>query len=208
MVKTESEINYSRELRWNAPIEIEDDSQFEIAGMQEYPVRTWRVGQKQVKVVLVPSDEETYKYMIRELRAKYLEDHRLMRCQVPGKGGRLIRCPETNKCARCPWGVSPADRQSWLISLSAFCGDEEGEGACELPFASDSDTAGEAETAIFLEMLKVHLANVDRSLVPVLELKLAGYRVEEICRKLSIPQSTVYKRLGQIRKGAKEILTA
>lgn len=205
MEKSKSEVNLSTELSWKAPLEIEDDSQFEVAGMRDYPVRTWHVGEKPVKVVLVPSNQATYKYLIQQIRKKYLANYRLMRCQVLGKRGKLIRCPEENKCEDCPFHVNPEDRQSFLIDLSVFCVDEDGEYTGEIPFVSGSDTAGEAETAILYELLKVHLNNVDPSLVPVMELTRDGYAPKEISEKLGIPQPTVYKRLRQIREGISEV---
>lgn len=39
------------------------------------------------------------------------EWHRNSRCQIPGKHGILIRCPDSNKCSDCPFGVKAEDHR-------------------------------------------------------------------------------------------------
>lgn len=46
------------------------------------------------------------------------EWHRNSRCQIPGKPGILIRCPNSNKCSDCPFGVKAEDRQLTIVNYS------------------------------------------------------------------------------------------
>ena len=97
-----------------APIEIENEGQLEALGITKAQCCTWYVGEIGITVHLTPADEETYEYLLKSLRAKYLKEHRERRCQIPGKKKTLIMCPECNKCDACPfpeycdrWTASP-----------------------------------------------------------------------------------------------------
>ena len=46
------------------------------------------------------------------------EWHRNSRCQIPGKHNILIRCPDSNKCSDCPFGVKAEDRQLTIVNYS------------------------------------------------------------------------------------------
>ena len=39
-------------------------------------------------------------------------------CQVPNKHGILIRCPDSNKCSDCPFGVKAEDRRLTIVNYS------------------------------------------------------------------------------------------
>ena len=72
-------------------------------------------GTKRVTVHLTPSDEQTYRFLRDELRAKHRSEYRERRCMIPGKLKPLIPCPEKNSCKNCPY---PQCRDSQLPDLS------------------------------------------------------------------------------------------
>ena len=83
-----------------APIEIAKDKddrrqQLQSLGITHEQCRTWRIGTEQVLVHLTPSDEETYRFLLNELRRKHRNSYRESRCQVPGTLKPLIRCPDS-----------------------------------------------------------------------------------------------------------------
>lgn len=96
-----------------APIEIENEAQLEALGITKAQCCTWHVGEIGVTVHLTPTDRETFEYLQRDLRAKYLKIHREKRCQIPGKRRALIMCPECSRCDACPF---PEYRERWPSS--------------------------------------------------------------------------------------------
>lgn len=79
-------------------------------------VRLWHIGSETVKVYLTPSDEQTYRFLVKELRAKHRDGVRKSRCMVIGKRGKPIRCDERNRCSDCPFGRTPENREPQEIS--------------------------------------------------------------------------------------------
>ena len=49
--------------------------------------------------------EEVYDVLHRDSERQLIHMRRDGRCQVPGKRGKMIRCPEKNKCEKCPYGI-------------------------------------------------------------------------------------------------------
>lgn len=100
---------------FEAPIEIESADQLHAMGLTWDQCRTWYFGTKRVTVHLTPSDEQTYRFLRDELRAKHRSEYRELRCMIPGKLKSLIPCPEKNSCKNCPY---PQCRDSQLPDLS------------------------------------------------------------------------------------------
>ena len=100
---------------FEAPIEIESADQLHAMGLTWDQCRTWYFGTKRVTVHLTPSDEQTYRFLRDELRAKHRSEYRERRCMIPGKLKPLIPCPEKNSCKNCPY---PQCRDSQLPDLS------------------------------------------------------------------------------------------
>lgn len=76
--------------------------------------RTWYFGTKRVVVHLTPSDEQTYRFLRDELRAKHRNEYRERRCMILGKLKPLIPCPEKNSYKNCPY---PQHRDNQLPDL-------------------------------------------------------------------------------------------
>lgn len=100
---------------FEAPIEIESAGQLHAMGLTWDQCRIWYFGTKRVTVHLTPSDEQTYRFLRDELRAKHRSEYRERRCMIPGKLKPLIPCPEKNSCKSCPY---PQCRDSQLPDLS------------------------------------------------------------------------------------------
>ena len=63
---------------------------------------TWRrIGNRKCRVVMVDATEEEYKAYMAPIWAEIKREDRDGRCMVKGKNGRLIRCPESNRCEEC-----------------------------------------------------------------------------------------------------------
>ena len=61
---------------FEAPIEIESADQLHAMGLTWDQCRTWYFGTKRVTVHLTPSDEQTYRFLRDELRAKHRSEYR------------------------------------------------------------------------------------------------------------------------------------
>ena len=114
-VRTLNELRNQGKEVYAAPIEIEHGEQLESFGISWSQCKTWYIGNERVTVHLTPSDEGTYRFLIREMWARHREKYRSNRCMIPGKY-RLIRCPECNRCRNCPFPEYRDQRQPNIIS--------------------------------------------------------------------------------------------
>ena len=72
---------------------------------------TWRrICNRKCRVVMVDASEEEYKAYMAPIWAEIKREDRDGRCMVKGKNGRLIRCPEDNRCEKCKY-FSEASRE-------------------------------------------------------------------------------------------------
>lgn len=70
-----------------------------------------------IKTRIRPS-EALVKDLWNSINRQLNECHRNSRCQIPSKYGFLIRCPDSNKCSDCPFGVKAEDRQLTIVNYS------------------------------------------------------------------------------------------
>ena len=70
-----------------------------------------------IKTRIKPS-EALIKDLWNRINKQLNEWHRNSRCQISGKHGILIRCPDSNKCSDCPFGVKAEDRQLTIVNYS------------------------------------------------------------------------------------------
>lgn len=115
--ETKSVLENNGEPVYYLPIEINHPDQLETLGITRDQCRMWRIGREWKYVHLTPCDKETYTLLSRELWAQQSREYRNNRCMVPGKIKLVVRCPESNKCDACPFGMSPWNRQPNLISF-------------------------------------------------------------------------------------------
>lgn len=95
---------------------------------------TWRcIGNRKCRVVLVDASEEEYKAYMAPIWAEIKREDRDGRCMVKGKNGRLIRCPESNRCEECKHFSETSRERNKPASLSVLM-DEGAEPIAESPF--------------------------------------------------------------------------
>ena len=76
-------------------------------------------------VHFVPVDDEAvYKTYMQPLNAELKAAERAKRGLVPGKDGKLIRCPDGTDCNQCPYGYGPGKCKPFIISLDDLNGYE------------------------------------------------------------------------------------
>ncbi len=175
-----------------APIEIESADQLHALGATWDDCKTWRIGAKPVTVFLVPADEETRDFLLKELQTKYEHYSRRTRCLVPGVRKSLIICPERNHCDQCPYGRVKDPGASVPLSLDTLI-----EDGFEME-AGDS-TAAAAEASIELERILKRLYEVNPIYVRLVTLRAEGYTVEEITSIMHISRATFFCMQKEIR---------
>lgn len=179
-VRTLNELRNKGKEVYAAPIEIEHGDQLESLGISWSQCRTWYIGNERITVHLTPSDEETYRFLLGELRARHRDEYRNSRCMVPGKY-RLIRCPECNSCRRCPFPEYRDQRQSTVISW------EEGIES------ENREMADLYEAKVQYDEIRELMIREDPLIAEVFEMKAgAGMTVKEIAEILQITSRQVY----------------
>lgn len=178
--RTLNELRNNGKEVYAAPIEIEHSSQLESLGISWSQCRTWYIGNERITVHLTPSDEETYRFLLGELRARHRNDYRNSRCMIPGKY-HLIRCPECNSCRRCPFPEYRDQRQPTVISW-----DEGIE-------SQSREIADLYEAKVQYEEIRELMIQEDPLIAQVFELKEgSGMTVKEIAEILQITSRQVY----------------
>lgn len=186
-VRTLNELRNQGKEVYAAPIEIEHGDQLESLGISWSQCRTWYIGNERITVHLTPSDEETYRFLLGELRARHRDDYRNSRCMVPGKY-RLIRCPECNSCRKCPYPEYRDQRQPTVISW------DDG-------IESDSREMAELyEAKVQYEEIRELMIREDPLIAQVFELKEgSGMTVKEIADRLGLSIRQVYYYLQKVQ---------
>lgn len=179
-VRTLNELRNQGKEVYAAPIVIEHSSQLASLGISWRQCRTWYIGNERITVHLTPSDEETYRFLLGELRARHRDDYRNSRCMVPGKY-RLIRCPECNSCRRCPFPEYRDQRQPTVISW------DEG-------IESESREMAELyEAKVQYDEIRELMIREDPLIAEVFEMKAgAGMTVKEIADRIGLSIREIY----------------
>ena len=180
-----------------APIEIESADQLHALGATWDDCKKWKIGNEYITVFLVPSNQETRDFLIAELNSRYSRKYRGSRCILPGKRKAFVQCRTINSCSECPYGRQGDSRVPQILSLEAL----QSEG---FDPAMEDATSIDAENRVELERLFNRLKESDPQYLEVVCLKAAGYTLDEISDKLSIPRTTVHRMLKKIRQIAEK----
>ena len=153
---------------------------------------TWRrIGNRKCRVVLVEASEEEYKTYMAPIWAEIKREDRDGRCMVKGKNGKLIRCPESNRCEECKHFSEASRERNKPASLSVLM-DEGAEPAAE----------GSFEDVIYetiLEDLIAMLSEIKPKYGRIFRLLYDGATQQEMADELGIKQRTVSDDIKKIR---------
>lgn len=184
-----------------APIEIESEEQMTTLGITKKQSRKWDVMMQRVRVHLTPASPEVADVLLKDLRKKYRQDTRVKRCKVPGKSKPLIRCPESNSCADCPYPEYRDAYQPDNLSWDGLI-----ENGYQEPQAVDD--IEQAEIRILLEEVSTVISEANPKFTEAIELKERyGYTVKEITEIMDETERNVYyyiskaKEIGKLYKG-------
>lgn len=154
---------------------------------------TWRrIGNRKCRVVMVDGTEEEYKAYMEPIWAEIRRKNRDGRCMVKGKNGKLIRCPESNRCEACKRASEVCRERNTTASLS-FLVDEGAEPAAEGAFEDDIIY----ET--ILEDLVAMLSEIKPKYGQIFRLLYDGATQREMADELGIKRRTVSDDIKKIR---------
>ena len=154
---------------------------------------TWRrIGNRKCRVVMVDATEAEYKAYMEPVWVEIKREDRDGRCMVQGKNGRLIRCPESNRCEDCERFSEVCRERNKTASLS-FLVDEGAEPAAEGSFEDD------ILYETILEDLIAMLTEIKPKYGRIFRMLYGGATQQEMADELGIKQRTVSDDIKKIR---------
>ena len=177
-----------------APVEYDGPDMLKTFNITKDDLIPYVVGTKRILIFPYPAPEDVCKDMLLELRRKYSKRSREERCLVPGKSGRLIVCPEENRCSACPFGRD--ERYPRVSSL-----DEMKDNGVEVE-APGTDMLDQLIRDVFMD----HLRSVDPHLADILDMKDEGLSVAEIARREGVSYHVIRYQFDKIKALAAEFL--
>lgn len=154
---------------------------------------TWsRIGNRKCRVVMVDATEEEYKAYMAPVWAEIKREGQNRRCMVKEKNGRLIRCPESNRCEHCEYLAEVSVERSKTVFFSAMM-DDGVEPAAKAPFEDD------IIYEIILEDLIAMLSEIKPKYGRIFRLLYDGATQQEMADELGIKQQTVSDDIKKIR---------
>ena len=125
------------------------------------------------------------------------EWHRNSRCQIPGKQGILIRCPDSNKYSNRPFGVKAEDHQLTIVNYSEP--DELAIGISELDGI---------ENEMDLKVISKEINRKDPKAGRVFDLlAFHGYQLEDIARMEGFTERQMRYILNKIKQFEVSLMT-
>ncbi|QHQ63462.1 hypothetical protein Ana3638_24015 [Anaerocolumna sedimenticola] len=191
------------------PMIIDRDSIEEhgmIAGVKKSQIRKWRVGNRKVDVVLIPGTKAQYDAVMSSYSAEFKAADRDKRCEVSNGSGKLIRCPETNKCSQCPYATSLDKKNFGILTFSCLAAENVDNEETEFEAVAPA-TYGAAD--IYLGMLNELISRVqeiDPNYSKILQLLSDGFSHKEIADEIGIGKSTVTDKVGKIKAIVMDLL--
>ena len=208
-VTQEIRVNGAEEEQILIPMIIDRDSIEEhgmLLGVEGSQIRKWRVGNRIVDVVLIPGTKAQYDAVMSYYSAEFKAEDRDKRCEVSNGKGKLIRCPEDNKCSQCPYATSLDKKNFGTLTFS--CLSAENEDGEEANFEAITPvTYGSAD--IYLGMLNELISRVqeiDPNYGRILQLLSDGFSHREIAAEIGIGKSTVTDKVTKIKEIAMDLL--
>lgn len=194
--------------RYEIPMIIDRESIEEhgmIAGVEKSQIRKWRVGNRMVDVVLVPGTKEQYDGVMSSYSKEFKAEDRDKRCEVSNGKGKLIRCPESNKCSQCSYATSLDKKNFGTLTFSCLStGNEDGTNT-DFEFAAQT-TYNSAD--VYLDMLSElisHVQEIDPNYGRILQLLSDGFSHREIAAETGMGKSTVSDKVRKIKEIVKDL---
>lgn len=182
---------------YQIPMEATDET-IRDYGLNPCDIKWMAVGNRKCRVIMVPATKEQYDAYMQPLWAEQKREARERRCVVSGKNGRLVRCPDSRPCGKCPY-YQRIDLENNKPSSVELLIEEAQE-----PTAAESFEDMVADYAL-LDALVARLAEISPEYVEILRLLLDELPQAEIAELLHMKPRTLSDKVKRIRAIAKPI---
>lgn len=205
----EIRVNGAEEEQVQIPMIIDRDSIEEygmIVGVKKSQIRKWRIGNRIVDVVLVPGTKTQYDAVMSSYSAEFKAEDRDKRCEVSNGKGKLIRCPESNKCSQCPYSTSLDKKNFGTLTFSCLAAENKDEEETDFEAAAPA-AYGSAD--IYLGMLNELISRVqeiDPNYGRILQLLSDGFSHREIADEIGMGKSTVTDKVARVKAIVMDLL--
>lgn len=177
--------------QYQIPMIVTDDTIRDF-GIQREDVAWKLIGNRKCRVALIPATKEDYLAYMEPVWAEMKRQDRESRCMVPGKGGKLIRCPESRNCEDCPHFSEVCKEENRPASLSYLI--EQGAEPTKQESFED-----EVIYETLLEELIRMLTEIKPKYGRIFRLLYDGATQQEMADELGIKQRTVSDDIKKIR---------
>lgn len=177
-----------------------------IVGVKKSQIRKWRIGNRLMDVVLVPGTKSQYDAVMSSYSAEFKAEDRGKRCEVSNGKGKLIRCPESNKCSQCPYANSLDKKNFGTLTFSCLAAENEDEEETDFEAVAPA-TCGSAD--IYLGMLNElinRVQEIDPNYGRILQLLSDGFSHREIADEIGMGKSTVTDKVARVKAIVMDLL--
>ena len=175
-----------------------------IAGMKDYKITKRRVCNRKSDVILVPGTKEQYDASMSDYSRLFKAEDRDKRCLIPGVDGKLIRCPDSNKCSECSYYYT---RENYGTVTFSDLATEDDEGTITEfdPPAPENYDSGDRYMRLLTDFISF-AAERDPQFKAIIELLVDGNSRRQVAEQMGLPKSTVIDKVAKLRKLCDEFL--
>ena len=172
-----------------------------IAGMEHLKIIKKTIGNRKMDAVLVPGTREQYQAITADYSRQFKAEDRDKRCAVPGERGKLIRCPEDNKCSKCPYYLTREEYGTALFSSLAQV-DEDGNMQDFEPASPTNYYESNRELRLLADLIQ-YVSEIAPEYGTIIQLLYDGYSRRELAAEMGLPKSTVIDKTKKLHAMAK-----
>lgn len=197
--KHDTSIGSDGEILYDCPIQIKDRADLANYGITWDDCKTLNFhGSEKMTVYFMKLKSRSFaEYQWSYLDTQHSRGYASTRCMVPGKQKAFIKCPDTNSCAKCPYGRKPEDKEAPAISWDGLVESGYDPGAYN---STEEQVHAKMEYAALSDLMD----NEDHRIRAAFEMKEFGYKVAEIARKLNVSEPRVYQLIARAKAIAKQ----
>ena len=182
--------------KYAIPMEVTEETITDF-GIDRKEVKTVKVRGRRFKCIFVPATKEQYLAYMQPLEAKWKQDEREGRCRVKGKSGKLVRCPESNKCENCKYGKTVVKEMNKPASME-FLVERNGD-------PSDDNFEDGVLYSVILKNLIQRLTSINPLYGEIFQMMYDQRTQKAMEEELGIPQRTLSDHIKKIRSILKPV---
>lgn len=168
-----------------------------ICGVSRSQIRQWKIGNRYLPVVLVPGSKEAYDAYMSSLSKEFKSADRDNRCAVSNGHGKLIRCPECNKCSDCDYYYKRNSYGTVLFSDLAVEGND-GEMIDYEAKSPEGYYDGERYIRMLTDLI-AHANEINPTYGHVIELLLDRNSRRGVASEMGLAQSTLTDQVARLK---------